>query len=250
MEEQGGGIGLKQLGRLGANRHQGIGHQQAAAGLVEATHVLEAAQAQVHRPQRIPEQLVPVGQAVLEQGVGAAGRKTQPSQGQAQGEAPLAWAHPHLGPREGPGQGRQGQLVLQPRTGGQHNRCNGPMGGLQLAQLGQQLPGGGHGSVEQQALAQPQHGHADRHGHVEDPLELLKTPDLAGHQFPHQGGAPAVGIERQQGPPGPVLIHRGRHAGAPSSQAEPAPESGPKDFAPSGGTSRQQKSPLARQGGW
>lgn len=205
VKQQGCGIGAEDLRRFAGDGHQRIGDQQAAAGPVQAGHLHEGAEPQIQRAEHLPVQLVGMGQPLLEQHPGAAGGKTKPGQGQRQREAPLARAHPHGGGRKGPRHRRHRQLVLQPGAGGQHDRAHWPVTGFQLAQAVQQLLGGRHRRVEQQPFGEPHHGHADRHRHVEHSLQLLETPDLARHQLPHQGAAVAVGVERQQRPPGPAL---------------------------------------------
>ena len=113
VEEQGGGVGAKQLRRLGADRHQGVGDQQAATGPVQAGHLHEGSQAQIQGAQGDPGQFVAVGQALLKQHPGAAGREAKPAKGQGQGKTPLPGRHPHLGLGEGPGHGRHRQFVFQ-----------------------------------------------------------------------------------------------------------------------------------------
>ena len=206
MEQQGCGISVKHGGWFGADGHQGIGEQQAARGPVQTGHLHEGAEAEIEGAQAAPVEFIAMGQSLLKQNPSAAGWESQPTRGQREREAPLAGSHPHRGIGEGPSQGWGGQLVLQARGGGQHDRHHGAMVALQLPESRQQLRGDWQRGVEQQALAQAQHRHPDRHRHVEDPLQLLKGPHLAGDQFAHQGAPPSVGIERQQRPPGPALL--------------------------------------------
>jgi hypothetical protein len=176
VEKQGRRIGLKQLGGVTADRHQGIGDQQSTAGPVQAAEFLEAAQAEVKRPKREPHQLIVMGEALLAEHTGAAGREAQPGGRQGEGETPLPRCDPHLRLGEGPGHGRHRQLVLKARGGGQHDRSHGAMLLLEITQSTQHLPGRGYRGVEQEAVAQTRHRHSDRHGHIEDALQLLKAP--------------------------------------------------------------------------
>ena len=149
MEEQGAGVGGKQRGRLLANRDQGISHQQAAAGAMQASRFHEGAKAQIQRTQGDPVQFVGVGETLIKQKPGALGRKAQPAQGQLEGKAPLPRGHPNLGRRKGPRQGWQGQLVLQARTGGQHDREHRSIAGFQLSQGRAHLTGGRQRGIKQ-----------------------------------------------------------------------------------------------------
>ena len=206
MEEQRRRIGLKQLGGFTADCHQGIGDQQGTTGPVQAAEFLKAAQTEVERPERKPRQLIVMGKALLAKHTGAAGREAQPGGRQGKRKTPLPRCDPHLRRGEGPGHGRHRQLVLKARGGGQHDRSHGAMLLLEIAQGPQHLPGRSDRGVKQEAVAQARHRHADRHGHIENALQLLKAPELARDQLPHQGAAAPVGVERQQRPPGPTLI--------------------------------------------
>ena len=89
-----------------------------------------------------------------------------------------------------------------------HDAHHGPVLSFELAHQGDALGRGGHRCIEQQASLELHRGHADGHGHEKHPLELLKAPDLAGHQLTAQRAPAAKGIEGQQRPPNPVLVNR------------------------------------------
>ena len=211
VEEQGGGIEIKQGRRLAGDCHQGIGEQQAAAGAIKAGELQKATQPQVQRTEGKPVERLRVGQAVLLQNLGAGAGKAQPGIGQLQRKTPLARRHPELCGGKRPGQGRCRQLVLQARGGGQHDRVHGAVLLLQVAQGGTHGGRGRHGAVQQQTVSHLEHGHPDRYGHVPHPDQLLKRPETAGDQLPHQGAPLAIGIQGQQRPPGPGATGGGRH---------------------------------------
>jgi hypothetical protein len=208
VKQQGCGIGREHLWGLAVDRDQGIGDQQGAAGLMEAGELVKPTKPQIDRSECLPTELFGMGVTLLPQHMRSRSGETQPCRWQLQRKAPLSRRDPELRLRKGPRHRRHRQLVFQAGSGGQHDGADGTVERFKVAQVAQQLSSGCHGGVQHQPGPHTDHRHADRHGHVEDPLQLLKAPDLARNQLAYQGAAPAIGVEGQQRPPGPVLLLR------------------------------------------
>ena len=79
---------------------------------------------------------------------------------------------------------------------------------LELTDQSNAFSGGSNRGIKQQTILELDRRHADRYSHEKDTLQLLKTPDLARYQLAPEGAPLPEGIQRQQRPPGPVLICR------------------------------------------
>ena len=175
---------------------------------MEAGHLLKATDTKIEGSQRQPLTNLAMGHTIVEQDSRSTLRDAEPGGGKGDGKTPLTRAQPDFRIWKGPGQGRQRQLVLEPGGGGQNDRAHRPMLLLEFGNRLAQLTGRRQGIHQHQATGHLGDSEANRNRHVIDPLQLLKAPELAGDQLTEHRAAAAIGIQRQQRPPGPALISR------------------------------------------